>query len=970
MINVDLDNNIRILLAGDEVENEADLQKEIRKKFKSCTFHNLKPGDKLLHELKTFQPDIILIRTLTSKITAKKILNAINKNYPSIQIIILTDRENENEAINSVERGASDYVVRDDIKRLNIAILNALRIKSLRDKLAGTENYTNKYEKCIQRYRKWKKNIPVMFYQLELHLDGKFSFNYISPASITLLGVKPEILAKDSTPFLGLMHPDDVKKAKKAIKYSAETLNQLNHECRFIIDGKVKLYKFIAQPVILNKEETLWYGILIDNTETKYYEEKLVHERNLLQEIIDSIPALIYVKDKKGNFVFNNVSYIHSAGVTDQREMIGKNEFDFWPSEIASKSYEEDKNIMCVARAIFNKEEKYEPGPGELRWYMTTKVALFDLEGKIYGMLGISYDITKRKAMESALTASELKLTNTLKIAKLAYWEYDVFEDLFTFNDQFYSLFGTTAEKQGGYKMTSKEYAVRFVFPEDAPIVGIEVQKSAQSTDPNYSRQFEHRIVYADGRMGYISIRFSITKDSEGKTVKTFGAIQDITGRKQVEEALLENEYFLRKSQFLAHIGSYKLDLKTGRWENSETINLIFGIDDDYVKDIQGWLEIIHPEDRNEIMKYFGTDLNYTYQNFEKEYRIVRVSDGKERWVLCLGDLEYDSEGTPLLLIGTIQDITERIIREKENRELEKQLKHRNIKLEKALSNLKQMQGSLVQSEKMASLGQLTAGIAHEINNPLAFVSSNVNRLNEYFNDTASLLEKWRSLGISLHYNKQFNEEVEEIEAFTNEIDLGFILEDFNSKISSISEGTQRIKKIVEGLRGFAHVSNSSLLKASINDAIEDTLTIVWNEVKYKAEVIKNFGNLPLISCDIGEIKQVLVNLIVNAAHSIKEKGIINISTASEAAWVYVKISDTGCGIPKGNLRRIFDPFFTTKEVGKGTGLGLWISSSIIEKHGGLLTVDSVEGSGSTFTISLPVEAKHLNKNIKELEYE
>jgi signal transduction histidine kinase len=184
--------------------------------------------------------------------------------------------------------------------------------------------------------------------------------------------------------------------------------------------------------------------------------------------------------------------------------------------------------------------------------------------------------------------------------------------------------------------------------------------------------------------------------------------------------------------------------------------------------------------------------------------------------------------------------------------------------------------------------------------------------------------------------------------------------------IKSISEGTGRIKKIVEGLRGFAHMSGTSFLKSSINDAIDDTLTIVWNVLKYKTTIKKDYGELPQVSCNIGEIKQVLVNLLVNAAHSINEKGDINISTYQEGESVCIKIKDTGCGISQENLKRIFDPFFTTKPVGKGTGLGLWISSSIIEKHTGLLTVDSKVGEGSSFTIKLPIEQKVAESEIKE----
>jgi signal transduction histidine kinase len=255
----------------------------------------------------------------------------------------------------------------------------------------------------------------------------------------------------------------------------------------------------------------------------------------------------------------------------------------------------------------------------------------------------------------------------------------------------------------------------------------------------------------------------------------------------------------------------------------------------------------------------------------------------------------------------------------------------------------------------MASLGQLTAGVAHEINNPLAFVSSNINRLQEYFQDSTTLLKKWFELETSISAIPEFQKCVTDIKGLAEEIDYEFILEDFNRLMQSIHDGVERIKKIVEGLRGFAHSSEGEYQESDINKAIDETLTIVWNEIKYIATVGKDYGELPKIHCNIGEIKQVLVNLIVNAAHSIDENGKITIKTVHNSDSISIIITDNGCGISESNLKRIFDPFFTTKPVGKGSGLGLWVSASIVEKHNGRLLVQSNIGEGSIFTIQLPL---------------
>ena len=185
--------------------------------------------------------------------------------------------------------------------------------------------------------------------------------------------------------------------------------------------------------------------------------------------------------------------------------------------------------------------------------------------------------------------------------------------------------------------------------------------------------------------------------------------------------------------------------------------------------------------------------------------------------------------------------------------------------------------------------------------------------------------------------------------------DVEFAATNFPVLMTHTSEGTERIRSIVDRLRGFSHMATESFAEADMNAALDDTINLTWNELKYKATIVKEYGEVPRISCNIGEIKQVLVNLLVNAAQALKDKGTITLRTKEDAGNLVVQVADTGSGIPEEHLKRIFDPFFTTKPVGKGTGLGLWISATIIQKHGGNLTVDSVVGSGTTMTIALPL---------------
>jgi signal transduction histidine kinase len=299
-----------------------------------------------------------------------------------------------------------------------------------------------------------------------------------------------------------------------------------------------------------------------------------------------------------------------------------------------------------------------------------------------------------------------------------------------------------------------------------------------------------------------------------------------------------------------------------------------------------------------------------------------------------------------------------------ERRQIEEELLRIKTNLEEANQHLKQNQVQLVQSEKMASIGQLAAGVAHEINNPVGFINSNLTTLDEYRRDLTTLINNYLELeqlatkNPALSNNHDLVSTLEAIRNLKEKMDLDFILGDFDKIISESREGTDRIKKIVQDLKDFSHVDQAELKWANLNKGLESTLNIVWNEIKYKATVKKDYGDIPEVYCYPQQLNQVFMNILVNAAHAIEDKGEIKISTAyldGAEPMVEIRISDTGKGIPPENLPKIFDPFFTTKPVGKGTGLGLSMAYSIIKKHDGEIKVESEVGKGTTFVIELPV---------------
>ena len=265
-----------------------------------------------------------------------------------------------------------------------------------------------------------------------------------------------------------------------------------------------------------------------------------------------------------------------------------------------------------------------------------------------------------------------------------------------------------------------------------------------------------------------------------------------------------------------------------------------------------------------------------------------------------------------------------------------------------------------IHSEKMASLGQLAAGIAHEINNPVGYVLSNLGTLTDYVRVFKLLLDNY-TLWIKAVEDRDIQGQqaiTKRIQALQNQEDIPYIINDVDDLLSESIEGITRVKEIVQELKCFARTDETEISENNVNEIIQVALKLVWNELRYKCHVEKKLGYLPEILCDAGHLKQVFVNLFVNASQAIKKHGTITIETKVTNTHVTVEIADTGEGISKEQLPLIFEPFFTTKPAGEGTGLGLAISYDIVQSHGGVIEVESELGQGTRFKIMLPIKKK------------
>lgn len=288
------------------------------------------------------------------------------------------------------------------------------------------------------------------------------------------------------------------------------------------------------------------------------------------------------------------------------------------------------------------------------------------------------------------------------------------------------------------------------------------------------------------------------------------------------------------------------------------------------------------------------------------------------------------------------------------NLSLDDKVRQRTKELSESYEALRDTQSRLVQSEKMASIGQLASGVAHEINNPLSYISMNLETLKGYIKDYQNIISHYNKIDTS-NIDNNLKSLFQEVKDMSNDLDIEFLDEDSISVIDDTIDGTNRISDIVSNLKTFARNDNDSFAEISIKDCIDSSLKIVNNKIKYNAEVVLNIpSDLPKINGNSGKLSQVFINLFINSSQAIKDKGIISVSATLENSNIMIVFEDNGSGIEKNNLPKLFDPFFTTKGIGDGTGLGLSITHGIIQDHGGNIKVESEKNIGTKFIISLP----------------
>lgn len=510
---------------------------------------------------------------------------------------------------------------------------------------------------------------------------------------------------------------------------------------------------------------------------------------------------------------------------------------------------------------------------------------------------------------------------------------------------------------------------------------------AALESAPSWQEELE---IDRDGRSVWVEATLTPVRDTSGTVIQYVLLLTDVTALKEAEKSLhtanraLEKQVAERTAALLAELFRTRehLDRLATEHEQSRAsiermhreyesiLNSagegVYGINDQGICSfinpaaarMLGW-EVYDLVDKpiHDLVHHTRAD-GRPYPASEcpsrfamREGRVSQVDD-EVFWRKDCSSFDVAYTTTPIMdqgkIVGAVvvfSDITFR-------KQTERYLQQSNAELKALNQKLYEAQSQLLQSEKMASIGQLAAGLAHEINSPVGFVNSSLGALGHYFDSMVSLIAAYERAEELMDKSSEVYRQVGELKL---KLDLPVLRKDVPTLMQESRAGLARVSKIVQDLKEFSRVDESEWQWADLHKSLNNTLNMVWNEIKDKAEIVKEYGDLPVVECLPFQINQVFLNLLLNAAQAIDGHGTITLRTGRLGEEVWVEIADTGCGIAPENLPRIFEPFFTTRPVGKGTGLGLSLAYTIVHKHHGRIEVDSKLGKGSVFRLWLPV---------------
>ncbi|HEY9743068.1 MAG TPA: PAS domain S-box protein [Coleofasciculaceae cyanobacterium] len=1026
-------------------------------------------------------------------------------------IVVLSEIDDEDLALQAIQAGAQDYLVKGKIERgvlirsLRYAIarrdaigtvgrgatsIASISCQQMQEALQSSEQdyhcviddnlqevsfqtALKQAEEALQqseaRLQRLVENVPGVIYQYLQYPDGTDKFTYVSPGVRDLCELEPEAIYENSQLAWASIHPDDLSAFIASVDHSAKTLGQWRMEWRIITrSGAVKWLQGVARPEKQPDGTLIWDGILLEISDKKQVEKALKENEEKFRQMAQCIHECFWMSDAE----MTQVLYISPA----YEEIYGRScqsayeRIDSWLEAVHPEDRQRLINFWdhLLQGETVEAEYRVIRPDGSIVWVLDRTFPVRNEKGEIYRVAGIALDISERKRTQEALKESEAKFRQLAEHIHQVFWMVSTNDDKILYVSPAYEKIWQRSCQSVYEKPSSWLEAIH---PEDRERMMVAFQ---HVPDGNYK---EYRIVRPDGSIRWIGSHAFPIQNEQGEVYRVAGIDEDITERKQAEEALRQSaatnrallngtpdmmfrcradgtfvdfkpakdmktlvppsvfigkkvqeilppplpqrvmqayeqallsdktqivEYQLPsdgelhdyearivakdRDEFIAIVRDITERKRTesALRQQKELLQTIF----DHIPvmvaflDATGQIQLMNRE-LERVLGWSLADLGdcdllaFCYPNPKYRQRVVKqmlAATGK--WqdfkTRTRDGRVLDTSWANIRLkdgtrIGIGQDITERKCAEEALRSLTQKERAKALQLEQTLKQLQHTQAQLIQNEKMASLGQLVAGVAHEINNPVSFISCNVAPATEYTTNLLDLISLYQQ-----HYPTPSAEIQDEIET----INLDFIKEDFPKLLCSMQEGAFRIQKIVQSLRNFSRLDEAERKKADLHEGLDSTLVILQTRLKQQPnrvgiQVIKEYGDLPLVECYPSELNQVFMNILSNAIDALEERMkensllIPQIRIYTDVSRgngqpstdkIVVRIADNGCGLPLKVKQRVFDPFFTTKPIGKGTGLGLSISHAIVvEKHHGELHCNSQLGQGTEFAIELPL---------------
>ncbi len=752
-----------------------------------------------------------------------------------------------------------------------------------------------------------------------------------------IFGLNPDEGEPEFTEYLQKLHPEDRTLLQERLAFARQGVPQSFDYRVFRPDGKMRYVNARLELEVRDGEVVGMFGTEMDITDRKTAELEL-------EQFFSISLDLLCITDVEGRFRRLNQAWETSLGYKIS-ELLGKPFLDFVHPDDIAPTIATMSNLLHGDR-VLKFVNRYRAKDGSYRYIEWLSNPCGEL---IYAA---ARDITDRIQTEATLRANEEKLRSLFDLSPLGIALNDMQGKFIEANPAALSITGYTLAELNQlsyWDLTPSEY----VEPQNRQI------QSLQNTGRYGSYQKEY--IRKNGDRVPVELTGMIVTGADGQQY-VWSIIADITERKQAEAQLKEISERLSLSLKSGAIGCWEWNIIENTLIWDDRMYELYGVNPEsntrLVYEI--WSTGLHPDDR-EASESLIRQAVLGQAEFDPEFRVVHP-DGSIHFIKAFGLVLRNAEGNPAKMIGVNFDITERKQAEAQLQSLLQESQAKSQELQLAYRELQETQIQLIQAEKMSSLGQLVAGVAHEINNPVSFIYGNLTPTWEYAQSLLELIQL---------YQDYYPNPGAEITDFTEEIELDFIIEDFPKIIDSMQNGASRIRDIVKSLRIFSRLDEADVKEVDLHENIDSTLVILHNRLtggglNAGIQVIKNYGKLPLVECYIGLLNQVFMNLLMNGIQAIEERtiidkkrdysGLITITTAIDSSdWISISIKDNGIGMIPEVQANIFNPFFTTKPVGQGTGMGLPTSYQIVTKnHQGKLIFDSAIGLGSEFIIQLP----------------